>query len=571
MSYLRAAHRSLVYEELLLLMLRLQRRRLEQHRRLQTHPESQTQETPENLSYFRLPRFSPQGTTRPESEPKIQQNALLDQARASLPFALSEGQNSALAEILHSFTLDIPMNRLLQGDVGSGKTIVALLSALPWLEAGAQVVLMAPTEILVRQLQRNFEQLRENLEQYWQENGEQHFFAAAQQTRETLGQSAVLTGSISAAQRKKLLGWLRSGDVRLLFGTHALFFQKVEFARLRYIIVDEQQRFGVTQRLALRNKAAMPPHVLLMSATPIPRTLALTFYGDLDISSIRTMPANRKAVKTHLVRRGNDAKMYHFIERELAAGHQAYFVYPLIASNSDTLQNSDALGNNDVARSRNKSNNRDDALRSVEQMAGQLGRVFADYRLGVVHGRLPQDEKNAVMDAFRSGEIQLLLATTVVEVGVDVPNASVMVIEHAERFGLAQLHQLRGRVGRGADQSYCFLVYEEGTAPNALQNTMGSLLNPLAKQRLLALKESNDGFAIAEKDLELRGPGDLLGAEQSGSMELRIAKIPEDLEWLQICQRDATQLLTEDYALLQASNQGLRRALGLTQTENLDA
>ncbi len=513
------AHRSLVYEELLVLMLLIQRRRLQQHRDLQR----------QHSQNFSLPADSGQ---------------LLQKAQIGLPFTLSEGQRGALAEILESFRRDVPMNRLLQGDVGSGKTIVALLSSLPWLEAGAQVVLMAPTEILARQLLQNFENLRQRLE--GQEQGD--FLCSAATVAQGLGQSALLSASVGAVRRREILGGLRSGKIRLLVGTHSLFSQAVEFVQLRYIIVDEQHRFGVEQRLALKQKAlkgknAGPPHVLLMSATPIPRSLALTLYGDLDISSIRSMPAQRKPIKTHLVRQGNDEKMYDFVRRELAAGRQAYFIYPLIAE----------LAGGD-----------DGELRSLEQMRDRLQEVFGAYRLGKVHGQMPQEEKERAMQAFRANELQLLLATTVVEVGVDVPNATVMVIEHAERFGLAQLHQLRGRVGRGRDQGYCFLVYRDDPA-------RGYSLSELAKQRLLTLKESHDGFAIAEKDLELRGPGDLLGAEQSGSMDLHIASIPEDMDFLEQAKEDASQLLEKDYALLQASHQGLRQALLAISQESLDA
>ncbi|MEM9423721.1 MAG: helicase-related protein [Spirochaetota bacterium] len=289
------------------------------------------------------------------------------------------------------------------------------------------------------------------------------------------------------------------------------------------MLVDEQHRFGVAQRLALKNKAPEAPHVLLMSATPIPRTLALTLYGDLEISSIDTMPQERKVIQTHLVRKGNDSKLYEFIRGELAASRQAYFICPLI--------------------------DEDEELRSVEQMQAELESVFPQYPLAVVHGRMSPEQKYAAMDAFRAGKVRILLATTVVEVGIDVASASVIAIEHAERFGLAQLHQLRGRVGRGLDQGYCFLVYEnEG-------------LSSLAKERLMTLKNCHDGFAIAEKDLELRGPGDLLGKDQSGCMELRIAEIPADLECLEYARRDAVELLERDFGLLQAENQGLRQAL----------
>ena len=489
------AHRSLIYEELLVLMLMIQRRRLQQHRELQRNT-SQT--------------FCLQS-----------RGQLLETAQSNLPFVLSQGQNKALEQILHSFTLDVPMNCLLQGDVGCGKTMVALLSALPWLEAGAQVALMAPTEILARQLLQNFESLRHSLEQA---EGTPLLQTSAQITK-TIGQTAFLSGSTTGNKRKELLRQLRNGEVQILVGTHALFSQAVEFSNLRYIIVDEQHRFGVEQRLNLKRKAPHPPHVLLMSATPIPRTLALTLYGDLEIAVIDGMPAERKTIKTHLVRQGNDEKMYHFIHGQLAAGHQVYFIYPLIAETES------------------------ETMRSIEQMQQKLQQIFLQHRLGVVHGKMPAEQKDTIMDSFRKNQIQILLATTVVEVGVDVPNASVMVVEHAEHFGLAQLHQLRGRVGRGSIQGYCFLVYRD------------TELSALAKQRLLTLKESCNGFVIAEKDLELRGPGDLLGAEQSGSMELQIAKIPEDIEWLEHARLDAIEILETDYALLQAEHQGLRKVL----------
>ena len=505
------AHRSLVYEELLIIMLLIQRRRLEQHSSLQKQA---------TMGFSLHARGS-----------------LLPQAQSSLPFELSPDQSSALEQILQSFTLDVPMNRLLQGDVGSGKTIVALLSTLPWLEQGAQVVLMAPTEILAKQLLNHFETLRQSLE----ESTTEQLLQANAQVGKRLGQTGFLSGSVSGVKRREVLRQLRTGEIRLLVGTHALFSQAVEFANLRYIIVDEQHRFGVEQRLALKHKAPQPPHLLLMSATPIPRTLALTLYGDLEISSITTMPKERKSIKTHLVRQGNDAKMYAFIQQELLAGRQVYFIYPLISTDNE--------GDSPAEWQAESVNHKAIPLRSIEQMQRQLEQVFSNYKLAIVHGQMAQSEKDQAMAAFRANEVQILLATTVVEVGVDVPNASVIAIEHAERFGLAQLHQLRGRVGRGTDQGYCFLVYQE----------VG--LSTLAKERLLTLKDCSDGFAIAEKDLELRGPGDLLGSEQSGSMELRIAKIPDDLEILERARLDTIELLNNDYALLEAQHQGLRQSI----------
>ncbi|MBU8914357.1 MAG: ATP-dependent DNA helicase RecG, partial [Spirochaetales bacterium] len=422
----------------------------------------------------------------------------------NLPFSLTDDQTKVLSEIVHDLEQDIPMARLLQGDVGSGKTVVALLSALPVIEAGHQVVLMAPTELLAKQ----------------------HADTAAR-LLQSAGSDVVvgfLSGSISTSMRKPLLEAIATGTVDLVIGTHAVFTESVRFRNLRYAIVDEQHRFGVLQRLALTQKARQPD-LMLMTATPIPRTLALTVFGDMSVSTIRTMPAGRKTVETHLARQVNERKVHEFVGRELAAGRQAYFVYPVI----------DASGKLD--------------LRDAEGMWTRLkDEVYPEYEVGLVHSRLKEDEKSATMDRFRDGDLGVLVATSVVEVGVDVPNATCMVVEHAERFGLSALHQLRGRVGRGEHQSYCFLVYDDE-------------LTDIAKERLKTIHTHTDGFQIAEEDLRIRGPGDIAGTEQSGYLRFRAADLLRDMEMMNEARADAFDILESDPTLDAPENQSLRAAL----------
>jgi ATP-dependent DNA helicase RecG len=395
-----------------------------------------------------------------------------------------------------------PMMRLLQGDVGCGKTLVALLATALVASAEEQVAFMVPTELLARQQAET-----------------------AARILEPVGvRIGFLTGNVRDAGRSRLLEAIRSGEVDLIVGTHALFSEDVEFARLGMVIIDEQHRFGVLQRLAILEKGDVPD-LLLMTATPIPRSLALTVFGDLDTSTIRTMPHGRLPVRTHLARRGNEAKVYDRVRRELASGHQAYFVYPLIAQ-SERMQ-----------------------LKDAESMYEELdAHVFAEYEVALIHSRISEEEKRERMARFNRGEVDVLVATSVVEVGVDVPNATCMVIEHAERFGLAALHQLRGRVGRADVQSYAFLIYD-------------SEITEIAKRRLLVMKETNDGFQIAEEDLKIRGPGELTGTQQTGELELRFADIVSDFELLKQSRDDVAYILGDDPGLLAPEHTPIREVL----------
>lgn len=418
------------------------------------------------------------------------QGILAKRLEERLPYTLTTDQKSVLSEIVEDMHKPYPMARLLQGDVGSGKTIVALLAALHAVERGGQVAIMAPTELLARQ----------------------HAQTAAHLVEPLGVRLAFVTGSITNAARPPLLEALRKGEIDIAIGTHALFSGDVEFKNLQLVIVDEQQRFGVLQRVALYRKGHIPD-LLMMSATPIPRSLALTFFGDLQVSTIRTMPAGRKPVITHLAKAERIGRVYEFVRARLAEGRQAYFVYPLI-SESDRME-----------------------LRNAESMAEELAKkVFPEYPVALLHSRLDENARFEVMNRFVSGEVRILVATTVVEVGVDVPNATVMVVEHAERFGLSALHQLRGRVGRGMHQGYCFLIYSEQMTEEG-------------KSRLKALFETSDGFAIAEEDLKIRGPGDLLGIEQAGALRLRIAHLQTDYGLLKSARDDAFNVVAQDPAL----------------------
>ena len=419
-----------------------------------------------------------------------------------LPFSLTEGQKAALADIAADMAGPWPMARLLQGDVGSGKTLVAFMAALYAIAGGGQAAIMAPTELLARQ----------------------HADTAAR-LLEPLGvRLAFLSGNVADAARKPLLSALASGDIDLVVGTHALFSADVVFRTLRLVVVDEQHRFGVLQRLAMGSKGSRPD-MLMMSATPIPRTLALTVYGDLAVSTITTLPPGRLPVITHLARMGNEAKVYDFVRRELEAGRRAYFVYPLV-DRSDRVELKDAVA-----------------------MYERLSReVFPEFKGGIIHSRVPEADKRATMADFAAGKLSFLVATSVVEVGVDVPEASCMVIEHAERFGLAALHQLRGRVGRGKEQSYCFLVWSDG-------------LGDEGKRRVMAMKDTTDGFLIAEEDLRMRGPGQITGTGQSGQLELSFADPVRDAELLEAAREDAQAILAEDPGLLGADGSVIRAVL----------
>lgn len=407
-----------------------------------------------------------------------------------LPFSLTVGQAQAVEEINRDMDGPFPMARLLQGDVGSGKTLVAFLACLHAIENSGQAALMAPTELLARQHVEN-----------------------AAKLLEPLGvRVAFLTGNVGSAGRAQLLRNLASGEVDLVIGTHALFSKDVVYRNLRLVIIDEQHRFGVLQRQAIMDKGDNPD-LLMMSATPIPRTLAITVFGDLDVSIIRDMPPGRKPIETHLARESNEAKVYNFVKQRLGEGAQAYFVYPLIEEGEQDLK---------------------DATSMAERLANE---VFPDYRTALIHSRLDDEEKRLIMEAFRAGDVRILVATSVVEVGVDVPNATCMVIEHAERFGLSALHQLRGRVGRGESQSYCFLVYSDEYTEDA-------------KTRLMVMLENNDGFVIAEEDLKLRGPGQITGFEQSGYMKLGMADMVRDSAVLEQARADAFAMLEKDPGLL---------------------
>lgn len=394
-------------------------------------------------------------------------------ARTVLPFTLTAGQRSALAEVVEDLQRPEPMHRLLQGDVGAGKTVVALLAAVVVMENGLQAAVMAPTELLA----------------------EQHARTLTQRLASTRFSVRLLTGSLSAAERRARLAAVASGDAALVVGTHALLEEPVLFKQLGFVVIDEQHRFGVLQRARLREKGAKPD-VLVMTATPIPRTLALTVYGDLDVSTIRGRPPGRQPVKTTVRPESRRDAAHAFLRQELARGRQAYIVYPLVEE-SEKID-----------------------VRAAAAMADTLQQdVFPEYRVGVVHGRLSAEDKSRVMLAFAQGEVDLLVSTTVVEVGLDVPNATCMLIEHAERFGLAQLHQLRGRVGRGAAASHCLLLYQ-------------SPLSNDARARLEMVATTEDGFLIAEKDLELRGPGDLFGTRQAGLPTLRVGDLVRDRDLL---------------------------------------
>jgi ATP-dependent DNA helicase RecG len=426
-----------------------------------------------------------------------------------LPFSLTKGQLEAVTEISNDMDSPYPMARLLQGDVGSGKTLVAFLAALKAVEKGGQAAILAPTELLARQHAEN-----------------------AAKLLEPLGITvAFLTGNIKSRGRNQLLKNLASGDIDLAIGTHALFSQGVRYRALRLIVIDEQHRFGVMQRQAIMAKGDNPD-LLMMSATPIPRTLAITVFGDLDVSVIWDLPPGRKPITTHLALESNEDKVYEFVRTKLKEGAQAYFVYPLIEEGESDLK---------------------DAVSMEERLATE---VFPEYTVALAHSKLDEEEKRLTMEAFRRGETHILVATSVVEVGVDVPNASCMVIEHAERFGLSALHQLRGRVGRGTAQSYCFLVYSDKYTEDA-------------KTRLMVMLENSDGFVIAEEDLKLRGPGQITGLEQSGYIRLGLADPVENAAILEKAREDAFAMLEADPGLLQSDHlcvaEVLRRAPPFTE------
>jgi len=417
-----------------------------------------------------------------------------------LPFELTIDQKKVLYEIRTDMESSHPMARLLQGDVGSGKTLVAFISALGIIEAGGQAAFMAPTELLARQHAEN----------------------AAKLMVDMGIRLAYLSGNVNNKQRKPLLDALSRGEIDLIIGTHALFTGNVEFNNLQLVIVDEQHKFGVLQRMALLKKGETPD-LLLMTATPIPRTLTLTLFGDMDVSVIKSMPPGRKPVITHLSVIDNEERVYAAIGREIERGHQAYFVYPRIQDNDGS-----------------------EKLKSAEGMYQYLQKeIFPNFRLGLIHSKLPEEIKLKTMDSFASGKTDILVSTSVVEVGVDISNATCMVIEHAENFGLSGLHQLRGRVGRGDDQSYAFLVYKKD-------------ISDIGKQRLKIMMNFNDGFSISEEDLKLRGPGELAGKRQSGFLNLTYADLIRDFDILEKARSDAFKILEDDPGFLNPEHSVIR-------------
>src|SRR5882724_13094843 len=427
---------------------------------------------------------------------------LVSRLRAALPYRLTSAQERVWSEIRRDMAAPFPMHRLLQGDVGSGKTVVAALAVLTAIEAGYQAAVMAPTEILAEQHFMTFRHLLEPLG-----------------VRLTL-----LTSSLKPRERAARRAALAAGDTACVVGTHALVQEGVEFRRLGLVVVDEQHRFGVEQRARLRGKGEHPD-LLVMTATPIPRTLALTIYGDLDVSVLDELPPGRRPIVTVARTEGKRRAIYKFLREQVAGGRQIYVVYPLV-------EESEALD-----------------LKAATNMARHLAdEVFPDLVVGLLHGRLNFDEKDAIMQRFKAGEIHVLVSTTVIEVGIDVPNASVMLIEHAERFGLSQLHQLRGRVGRGEWKSYCILL------------TAGHLTDE-ARRRIDAMTSTNDGFRIAEVDLELRGPGEFFGTRQSGLPELRATDLLRDTSLLEEARREASGIIARDPELADPAHRALRAAL----------
>ena len=420
-----------------------------------------------------------------------------------LPFSLTGAQKRVIREIRNDMGSGRQMNRLLQGDVGSGKTMVALMTMLIAIDNGYQACIMAPTEIL----------------------SEQHF-ANISRFIDGLGLRAeLLTGSIKGKRREEILKGLKDGSVNILVSTHAVLEDPVEFSRLGFVVIDEQHRFGVAQRARLWSKSTMPPHVLVMTATPIPRTLAMTLYGDLDVSVIDELPPGRKPIQTDHYYDGNHKSVYAFLDRELKKGRQAYIVYPLIEE-SEKID-----------------------LKNLEEGYLTVCERFQGYGVSKVHGRMKPAEKDAEMQRFKRNETQIMVATTVIEVGVDVPNASIMVIENANRFGLSQLHQLRGRVGRGADQSYCLLV-----TPYQLSED--------TRKRIEIMTATCDGFEIAEADLKLRGPGDLEGTQQSGmAFDLKLANLARDGALIEHVREIAKDIIAQDAELAHPQNQLLGRML----------
>ncbi len=425
-------------------------------------------------------------TAHIEKERPKREGRLKEEFLRSLPFGLTMAQKRVVEEIEADMQRPSPMNRLIQGDVGCGKTVVSLIAALISVESGGQVALMAPTELLARQ----------------------HFGTVLSLLSGVGIETAFLSGSVRKAKRSEILQGLKSGRTDILIGTHALFSEDVVFKNLSLAIIDEQHKFGVIQRGTLREKGNHPD-CIVMSATPIPRTLSMTLYGDLDVSVIDEMPPGRGTVRTEIVRQAQSHRVYDTVAQEIEAGRQAYFIYPLIEESSAA-----------------------DLKNAVESYEYLQTEIFPQYRIGLLHGRLSDEEKTAVMTAFKDGEHDIIVSTTVIEVGIDVPNATVMVIEQAERFGLSNIHQLRGRIGRGGHTSYCFLIPDRSTGMESFA-------------RLRILKDTQDGFKIAEYDLKLRGPGELVGRRQHGIPEFIIDNFEVNTRLIYRAQKDAKRIVEE--------------------------
>lgn len=439
--------------------------------------------------------------TKSESKTKSVCSNIENRFIASLPFSLTGDQMKVLKEIRESLDSNHIMNRMLQGDVGSGKTLIAWITALHVIDKGYQVVFMAPTELLATQHAQN-----------------------AQALLGPLGIKAeLLTGSISQKNRRPILEDIKNGNCNIIIGTHAVFSQDVEFKSLKYVIIDEQHRFGVAQREALLAKGE-DPDILMMSATPIPRSLALTVFGDLNISTIREKPNNRKDIISYLVSERSRERMYRSIAVEFERGHQAYFVYPRIDDSGAS------------------------ELRDVTNMFEMLKREYPGVPSALLHSKIPDDDKLDILKRFRNKELMYLVSTSVVEVGLDVPDATCMIIEHADIFGLSALHQLRGRVGRSDLQSYCFFVY-------------GDNISDIAKERLKALKETNDGFILSEKDLSLRGPGDINGTRQSGFLKLHFSSFINDTDYILIARKYCDKILSSDPKLQMGENRMIQKVI----------
>lgn len=447
----------------------------------------------------KLKRREKKGIAFPINEP------LLDAFLVSLPFSLTDSQRSVLAEIKHDMRQPFCMQRLLQGDVGSGKTVVATIAALAAAGCGYQTAFMVPTEILAQQ---HYEKISHQ------------FSAVRRQKKIKIG---LMTGSQKDKEREKILKEIKDGKIDIVIGTHALIQEGVDFKNLGLIVVDEQHKFGVSQR-ALLSKKSLNPDILIMTATPIPRTLSMTLYGDLDVSVINELPKGRKKIETRALGLGNKDEAYAFVRSQIKAGRQAFVICPLIEE-SPKLE-----------------------LASAKALYREFSqKIFRDLKVGLIHGRLKKAEQEKVMQEFRDGKCDILVATTILEVGIDIPNATVMLIEHAERFGLSQLHQMRGRIGRGEHEAYCLLLTEPNTED--------------AQARIKAFVANSDGFKIAEEDLKIRGPGEFFGERQSGLTELKIADPLKQFHLLKSSREEAIRLLTADPSLESRPNQEVRRQL----------